>query len=147
MFGSATLDVAVGLIFIFFLVSILCSSLREGIEAWFKTRAAYLERGIRELLQDREGKGLVRDFFQHPLIDSLFSGHYAPSADTGISPALLAKGRNLPSYIPSRNFAQALMDLAARGPRTTAGNSTASAPILSLDSLRASLNNLDNKEV
>ena len=54
MFGSGILEVAIGIIFIYLLVSLLCSAVREGIEAWTKTRAAYLEYGIRELLHDAD---------------------------------------------------------------------------------------------
>ena len=59
MFGSGILEVAIGVIFVFLLVSIICSAIREGIEAWLKTRAAYLEHGIRELLHDLGGGGLA----------------------------------------------------------------------------------------
>ena len=52
MFGSEILDVAVGVIFVFLLVSMICSAIREGLETVLKTRAAYLEQGIRELLRD-----------------------------------------------------------------------------------------------
>ena len=71
MFGSGILEVAIGILFVYLLVSLLCSALREGIEAWTRTRAAYLERGIRELLQDKLGQGLASQFFNHPLIFSL----------------------------------------------------------------------------
>lgn len=42
MFGSQILEVAIGIIFVFLLVSIICSAIREGIKAWLKTRAAFL---------------------------------------------------------------------------------------------------------
>ena len=73
MFGSEILEVAIGLIFVFLHVSVMCSAIREGIESWLKTRAAYLERGIRELLHDvaAEPGGLARAFYAHPLIHSL----------------------------------------------------------------------------
>jgi hypothetical protein len=71
MLSSGILEVAMGVIFVFMLVSLLCSAVREGLEAWMKTRAAYLEFGIRELLHDRGGEGLAVSFFKHPLIYSL----------------------------------------------------------------------------
>ncbi|WP_159476856.1 hypothetical protein [Dyadobacter sp. 3J3] len=40
MFGSETLEVAIGIIFVFLMVSIICSAIREGIESWLKSRAA-----------------------------------------------------------------------------------------------------------
>jgi hypothetical protein len=135
MFGSAVLDVAVGLVFAFLLVSILCTAIREGIEAWLKTRAAYLEYGIRELLQDKNGTGLAAALYQHPLIYGLFSGEYHEPSKEG-KPGLLARGENFPSYIPAGNFALALMDLAARGP-DPARSKGAGAPIVDLEQVRA----------
>ena len=114
MFGSEILDVAIGIVFVFVLVSTLASAIREGIEAWLKTRASYLEFGIRELLQDREGTGLCSELFNHPLIQNLFQGEYTPRPP---SKKPLKNGGRLPSYIPSRNFAAAIMDIAARGPQ------------------------------
>jgi hypothetical protein len=61
MFGSWVLDVAIGLVVVFILFATICATVREGLDAWFKTRAAFLERGIRELLNDREGQGLSKD--------------------------------------------------------------------------------------
>ena len=78
MFGSAILEVAIGIIFIYLLISIICSAIREGIEAWLKTRAAYLEYGIRELLHDTKAEGIAKSFYNHPLIYSLFADDYKP---------------------------------------------------------------------
>src|SRR5215813_10057031 len=134
MFGSAILEVAAGVIFVYVLVCLICSAIREGIEARLKTRAAYLEHGIRGLLHDPDAKGIVDDFYNHPLIFGLFADKYAPSA-SGKSLSKLARGKNLPSYIPAENFAVALMDLAARGPQTDAVNSDPNGPVLSIESM------------
>src|SRR3982750_1413217 len=71
MFGSV-LEVAIGVVFVFLLASIICSAVREGIEAFLKTRAAYLERGIRELLHDRDAEGLARQVYTHPLVAGMY---------------------------------------------------------------------------
>lgn len=142
------LDVAIGIVFVFVLLSTVCSAIREGIEARFKTRAAYLERGIRELLHDLDGKGLAHSFFNHPLIFSLYSGGYKGAAQDGrTQPKLLARGGSLPSYIPARSFAIALLDIAAKGPATDDVSSDPAAPALSLESVRASVRNLKNPPV
>ena len=90
------LDVAIGVAFVYLLVSLLCSAIVEAAEAILKRRARDLERGIGELLRDPK---LVESVYSHPLIDGLFKGQYTPGM------------RNLPSYIPSRSFALAIMDL------------------------------------
>lgn len=100
MFGSAALDTALGLVLVYLLLSLMCSAITETLEAWLKHRSIDLDRGVRQLLADPNGVGLARQLYQHPLIASLFRGHYDP-----------ASVRNLPSYIPSRHFALALMDL------------------------------------
>ena len=108
-----------------------------------KTRPAYLEHAIRELLQDKNGEGLAKSLYEHPLIYSLFSGKYTPGRSSS-RPAILANGRELPSYIPSRNFALALMDIAARGPETDDISSHPESPIISLDTVRMNVMNLNN---
>jgi hypothetical protein len=146
MFGSEILEVAVGVIFIFLVVGLVCSAIREGIEAWVKSRSAYLEHGIRELLYDREGTGLARDMYEHPLIYGLYGGEYKPGK-VAARPAMFANGGELPSYIPSRNFALALMDIAARGPITDAVSGDPDAPAISLASMRQNVRNLGNPAV
>jgi hypothetical protein len=100
MFGSEVLDVGVGLVFVFLLLSLACSAANELLEAAVKYRARALELGLRELLDDPQAAGLVRRFYGHPLVSSLFRGAYDPNS----------KG-NLPTYIPARTFALALMDV------------------------------------
>jgi hypothetical protein len=143
MFDSGILDVALGIAFVFILVSTLCSAIREGLESWLKTRATYLEYAIRELLHDRAGDKLAKDFFQHPLINGLFQGNYRAGPST-VKPSLWQRGKNLPSYIPARSFALTLIDLAARGPVSGPHDS---AQVVSFESLRASLGKLQNPAV
>ncbi|HEX8675491.1 MAG TPA: hypothetical protein VF710_26590, partial [Longimicrobium sp.] len=150
MFGSTILDVAVGIIFVFILVSIICSAIREGIESMLKTRAAHLEHGIRELLADRQGNGLARDLFNHPLVAALYENDYDKvriARDGQSRPWALARGGKMPSYIPSRSFAVALMDLAVRGREITPENSSGGAPVISLQSLRDGVGSLQNEKV
>jgi hypothetical protein len=146
MFGSEMLEVAVGVIFLFLLVSVICTAVREGIDGWLKTRAAFLEHGIRELLNDKHAVGLARTFYTHPLIYGLFAGNYEPRPSES-RPSALASGDNLPSYIPSRNFALALLDIAARGPESHVSASDSSSPVLSLSAVRSNVLNIENAAV
>lgn len=109
MFGSEILDIALGLILIYLLLSLIASATTEVIEAFRKKRASELERGIRTLLADPTGTGLTKRFYDHPLISSLALSNYDPEK---IKNGRYSKSSGLPSYIPSRNFALALMDLA-----------------------------------
>lgn len=122
MFGSTLLDVAVGMIFVFLLVSLLSSAAIELIEAWLKKRATCLEWAIRGLLSPGSGvkkDDLVAKVYDHPLIRGLYRGTYSDYVKAERPPtwwrrlvALFRKGPSLPSYIPARNFALALMDTA-----------------------------------
>src|ERR1043165_6002387 len=75
--GSDILEVSIGIVFVFVLVSTICSAVREGIEAWLKTRASFLEYGIRQLLNDPHGLGIAKELFNHPLIAGLYADEYA----------------------------------------------------------------------
>jgi hypothetical protein len=88
LFGSTMIEVAIGVVFVYLLVSLLCSALNELIEAWLKYRARYLELGIRKLLDNPD---LAKSFFDHPLVKPL---------------------GERPSYIPARTFTLALWNLA-----------------------------------
>jgi hypothetical protein len=127
------------------LVSLICAAIREGIESRLKTRAAYLERGIRELLHDRNGKGLARSLYQHPLIYSLYSAPYQPGS-TAMRPKVFERGNGLPSYIPAKNFADALMDIAVRGPDPMV-SSDPHAPVLNTENIRANITNIGSDPV
>lgn len=143
MFGSITLEVVIGIIFVNILVSIICSSIREGVEGLLKSRAAYLEHGIRELLHDKKGEGLAKSFYEHPLIYGLFTQKYIPGKDLK-RPPILAKGGDLPSYIPAKNFAIALMDMATRGQQTDDVSSHPNSPVISVDAIRSNIMNLNS---
>jgi hypothetical protein len=125
MLGSIILDVAIGVCFIYLLFSLICSALSELFEAFAKNRAADLERGIQELLSHENGDTAIAELYNHPLIYSLFAGKFVP----GASKKWYQKGLNLPSYIPTRNFALAIMDLALPGTATQASGATGTTPM------------------
>ncbi len=106
MFGSDVLDIVVGMVFIFLLLSLICSALKEFIETMVKNRAKDLERGIRELIGDpSNATNFVDKIYNHALVNSLFRGVYSEE-----------KLRDLPSYIPSASFAMTVMDLIKNPP-------------------------------
>ena len=118
MFGSQILEVGIGLVLVYLVLALIASSVREAIESFLKSRAVQLERGIREMLHDPDGHGFAKRVFEHPLIFGLYRGNYAPSpssAERVTKRLTQAWQPNLPSYIPARNFAAALLDIAAHG--------------------------------
>ncbi|HEX5705010.1 MAG TPA: hypothetical protein VFX97_17565 [Pyrinomonadaceae bacterium] len=93
MFGSQVIDVAIGMVFVYLLLSLVCSAANELIETVMKNRAAKLEEGIRSLLND---EGLANQVYNHTLVSGLYT-----------------KAKGKPSYIPSRTFALALLNIVA----------------------------------
>lgn len=144
--GLEILEIAIGIIFVYLLVSLLCTAVREGLESFMKTRGAYLWLGIRQLLDDKQVTGLAASFYDHPLIYSLFPGDFDREKRLD-KPKMIANGKGAPSYIPSRNFAVVLMDIAARGPLTHDATSTAGAPAISLENIRTNIANIGNPQV
>jgi hypothetical protein len=128
MFNSATIDVAIGLSFIFLLFSLLVSATCEMLAGFFKWRAANLWDGVEHLLQSEEARDAL---YSHPLIRGLApgpvpgarSGAAAPASTGAVWSALPkrlvgalrlsqdANASHIPSYIPARSFALALIDV------------------------------------
>lgn len=90
MFGSAILEVAIGLIFVYLVLGTIASHINELIAGYFGWRAQDLAQGIRTLLAD---PALADKVLKHPLINGLRPD---PKRD--------------PSYIPAQIFALALFD-------------------------------------
>jgi hypothetical protein len=100
VFDFATLDVAIGLIFVFFVLSIVCSAINEFVSSILRWRPAMLGEGIENLLSGTsnvtaEGRALARSVHEHPLIQGL------------VRPG----SHRWPSYVPSRTFVSALLSL------------------------------------
>ncbi len=102
--GGSTIDIALGLSFAFFLLSIVASAITEGVAWATNQRAEKLKKGLKGMLGDDTLANAVLD---HPL------------AKNDLSSA--APDRS-PSYLSPRNFSLALTDiLAAAAPPTAAG--------------------------
>ena len=93
--GSAALDVLVGLFFLYFLLSIVCSAVQEMLAQLFNLRGRTLEDGVRNLLGD---DAMTDRIFRHPRLKALSKprGRFVKAGG--------------PSYIPSRVFALTLLD-------------------------------------
>jgi hypothetical protein len=136
MFGSAILDVAIGLILVYLLFSLIATAARELIELILKRRAVNLERGIRELLNNNAA--LAASLYAHPLVSALYGGDYATAQKKGA----------LPSYIPARNFALALLDIVVRGANSSdASLATSDSAPIDLSSVRARIATIENPPV
>lgn len=133
--GLAMVDIAIGLVVVYVVMSLLCSSANEGLETFFRNRSRQLEFGIREILGDPAGTGITQALYNHPLISGLFRGSYDAAR---VAPGKFYDGKNLPSYIPSANFALAVLDIVLPATATQAsGAAAALVPGQQLEAARA----------
>lgn len=95
---SVYLEIAIGVIFVWFTLSMGVSALLEWLAGALKWRSKDLEVALRDLLEKPnaiEGAdSLTNALYEHPLVKSLSKGK-----------------KRLPSYIPDRTFATALLDV------------------------------------
>lgn len=103
MFGSAVLEVGIGLTFFYLLFSVLCSAIQEWISGLLALRGENLHRGIANLLHDGEATDLCEQLYAHPLIQSLGKPRRAYT--------VLGEKLRRPSYIPPKVFSSVLLDL------------------------------------
>jgi hypothetical protein len=89
------LNVLLGLFLTWSLLSLFSMQVQEWISTRLKWRARMLEEALGKMLTDCT---LVDQFYNHPLIRSLYTGK---------------NNANKPSYIPANQFSQAMIDILA----------------------------------
>jgi hypothetical protein len=70
----AALDVALGLIFVYLVLALVCSALNEAVASALGWRAKFLRAGIANLLDpadNRNGQVLAKVLYDHPLVNAL----------------------------------------------------------------------------
>ena len=59
MFGSSILEAAIAVLFVYLLLSLMCTALNEGIASLIQKRGKNLFEGIKNLLNDPTFTGLA----------------------------------------------------------------------------------------
>ncbi len=128
LLGSTVLEVVIGLVFVYLLLAIFCTTANEWIAGILKTRSTTLKNAITQLLDGQAGGAnadvnwFLKQFQGHPLI----SGINQPG-----------KKDPHPSYISARTFATVVMDIA-----------TPQAPgVITFDDLETGINDLPPGDV
>jgi hypothetical protein len=118
MLNFPALDVAIGIVFVYFILALVCSGVNEAISSWARWRAQDLERGLWELLEDPEqGSAALEKLKAHPLIRPMMNpktkGRAGTAAATARTSFHLKTNRktDFPSYLPSRTAITALLGL------------------------------------
>ena len=92
MFGSTVLEVAIGMVFLFLTISLVCSGVGSKIAEWLSWRAQDLEKNIRALLLNGD----------QTFLDQLYGNELIKS---------LAPAGMKPISIPARTFVLAIFDV------------------------------------
>ncbi len=109
MFGSNVLEIAIGIIFIYLLISLVCTAVNEWIASFLNQRGKNLFEGIGNLLNDPTFTGLAQLVYSHGLVEG--------TSQDGANPD---KPNRLPSYMQPETFALVLMNiLRAHGAKPT----------------------------
>lgn len=97
--GSSVLEVAIGVIFVYLLLSMICTVVNEWISTLFSMRSNNLRRALQALLDNQTlpGGSFIDAFYKHPLISGMADG-----------------GDHL-AYLDARTFAETVMDVTAPG--------------------------------
>lgn len=110
---SNALDVAIGVVFVYLLLSLIVTTVQELISTLLSFRANDLYSAIELMLKGdadddlAKARALAGKLYQHPLIKNLVK-EARPAAPSWLE---RARGVGMPSYIPSRTFALALLDV------------------------------------
>jgi hypothetical protein len=97
MYLQEILEVAIGLVLVWLVLSVGTMSLQEWLSNLLNSRAKEMEKVIAQMLSSAD---MTRQFYQYPLITNL----YQSSKETGKKP-------RLPSYIPAAKFGATLFSL------------------------------------
>lgn len=92
---DALLEIAIGLVVTWLIISMATSQIQEVIMEILNWRATFLEQRLQEMFKDRT---MVEQFYKHPLIESL------------ATKTIWGKKRN-PTNIPNAIFAKAAVDI------------------------------------
>lgn len=113
MFANAILDVAIGLVFLYTLLSLVTTSVTEGCANLLSARSRALERWLVNMLDDtregdgRRGREIVDEMLAHPLI-------------RGLRPHQTRVRALAPDHIPAPTFCAVLLE--TLGPPSSPGS-------------------------
>jgi hypothetical protein len=103
LFNSTVLEWAIGLIFVYLLLAIVCTTMNEWAAGVFALRSKTLAKAIAQLLDQQPSydptKSFLQQFYAHPLISGM------------MSPGKTASDAH-PAYLEARTFATTVIDLA-----------------------------------
>lgn len=130
--GSPVIDIAIGLSFVFFLLSVIASAISEFCAGVVNLRGKILLKGIEGMIGDAR---LAREVFDHPLLrtNGKKDSKFGLTVKEGEPPSFWSriKLERKPSYVSAKNFARALLAVAnEKKPDPEKGQGDSSAAFL-----------------
>ena len=100
MFDHPIIDVGLGLIFFYVVLSLVASAVQEWIASLFALRSKNLRKGVQNLIGDAYAKKV----YEHPLVNNLskdnkLPSYIAPETLSGVLLEVIAKENNGKSYV------------------------------------------------
>jgi hypothetical protein len=106
LFNSTVLDWIIGIVCVYLLLAIICTTINEWVAGITKVRAVTLAKAIHQLLDGQASKdpavSFLQQFYAHPLITGM------------MKPDKTGKDAH-PAYMQARQFATTVMDLSTPG--------------------------------
>lgn len=148
MLGGPIVDVAIGLIFFYILLSLVCSAVQELLAAVIGLRSSTMKTGVENLVG-----AYAEDMYKHPLIAGLSKAKGRPydekgESDSQTSPAEDSQAattrtpdKHSPSYIRVETLAATLLEVIAS--KQTGGRESLSE--LGVDDLRAAVEKIEER--
>src|SRR5690242_16691613 len=100
MFNSQVLDVAIGLVLMFFVLALTSSSIVEAISGIFKIRSKQLEKGISQIVENP-------DLIYNTSVFTALAGASTNRASAGSADGTPRR----PSYVSAKAFADAIVEM------------------------------------
>jgi hypothetical protein len=136
MLQNAVIDVAIGLILMYLMLSLLCTVINEFIATKLSIRANTLRDALKKLIDNDD---LLTKFNAHGLIASSSHASGTGSQSTLQAVSNAAPGSQDPSYLASGTVALAIMSSLLKKPAGTAGAAPVTADMTGIQTAIAAL--------
>ncbi len=104
MFGSEIIEVAIGLVFVYLMLCLLCSGIKEAVARVLAWRSKTLEAALVKMIDDPQA---LKELYEHPLVRELHLDRRYHKLQA-ILPVL--KHRSKPSFISAQTFSTVIFD-------------------------------------
>ena len=153
---SGFLDIAIGLVFMYLVLSLICTTVNELIATFLKLRAKQLSKTVAALIDNED---LRRAFYNHGLISNAQVASRRAKPETAPAPTDAVgspvkgaqadavgrpRDKDHPSYLDSRSVALALLD--SLNPAHQA-DPAAQAGFPAIEEIRAAIKNLPDSNI